>query len=113
MVVMGWRLFSLSVAAALLGARPPWLRSPPWRARLASTTPPIPTGAARVSRPCHRIAPFHREGGYPGEWKPFSRPSAIVVTPDQMIHVGDSESQSRDAAAYVLGAEVGPKDPKK
>jgi hypothetical protein len=30
-----------------------------------------------------------------------------------MIYVGDAESQSRDAAACVLGAEFGPKDPKK
>jgi hypothetical protein len=56
---------------------------------------------------------FDREGGCPGEWKQFSRRSGIVATPDQMIYVGDSKSQSRDATAYVFGAEVGPKDPKK
>jgi DNA-binding beta-propeller fold protein YncE len=48
----------------------------------------------------NRIALFDRDGGYLGEWKQFGRPSGIVVTADQSIYVGDSESQSRDAAAY-------------
>lgn len=57
----------------------------------------------------NRIALFDREGGYLGEWRQFSRPSGIVVTPDQMIYVGDSESQSRDPAAYAYnpGCEKG------
>jgi sugar lactone lactonase YvrE len=57
----------------------------------------------------NRIALFDRDGGYLGEWKQFSRPSGIVVTPDQMIYVGDSESQSRDPAAYAYnpGCEKG------
>jgi DNA-binding beta-propeller fold protein YncE len=48
----------------------------------------------------NRIALFDRDGGYFGEWKQFGRPSGIVVTADQVIYVGDSESQSRDASAY-------------
>ena len=48
----------------------------------------------------NRIALFDRDGSYLGEWKQFGRPSAIVVTSDQTIYVGDSESQPRDAAAY-------------
>ncbi|SHH82101.1 NHL repeat-containing protein [Bradyrhizobium erythrophlei] len=57
----------------------------------------------------NRIARFDRDGSYLGEWKQFSRPSAIVVTRDQTIYVGDSESQSRDAAAYAYnpGCEKG------
>ena len=57
----------------------------------------------------NRIAVFDRDGFYLGERKQFSRPSGIVVTPDQMIHVGDSESQSRDPAAYAYnpGCEKG------
>jgi DNA-binding beta-propeller fold protein YncE len=48
----------------------------------------------------NRIALFTADGNYLGEWKQFSRPSAVVVTRDQMLYVGDSESQSRDPAAY-------------
>jgi NHL repeat len=48
----------------------------------------------------NRIALFTADGSYLGEWKQFSRPSSVVVTGDQMIYVGDSESQSRDALAY-------------
>jgi DNA-binding beta-propeller fold protein YncE len=57
----------------------------------------------------NRIARFDRDGSYLGEWKQFSRPSAIVVTRDQTIYVGDSESQSRYAAAYAYnpGCEKG------
>jgi DNA-binding beta-propeller fold protein YncE len=57
----------------------------------------------------NRIALFERDGSYIGEWKQFSRPSGVVVTKDQMIYVGDSESQSRDAAAYAYnpGCEKG------
>jgi DNA-binding beta-propeller fold protein YncE len=57
----------------------------------------------------NRIALFERDGTYIGEWKQFSRPSGIVVTKDQMIYVADSESQSRNAAAYGynLGCEKG------
>jgi DNA-binding beta-propeller fold protein YncE len=54
----------------------------------------------------NRIALFDRDGGYLGEWKQFSRPSGIVVTPDQMIYVGDCESQSRDPAAYAYNPAV-------
>lgn len=57
----------------------------------------------------NRIARFERDGTYIGEWRQFSRPSGIVVTKDQMIYVGDSESQSRDATAYAYnpGCEKG------
>ena len=57
----------------------------------------------------NRITLFTRDGGYLGEWKQFSRPSGIAVTSDQMIYVGDSESQSRDPAAYAYnpGCEKG------
>jgi DNA-binding beta-propeller fold protein YncE len=56
------------------------------------------TGRLLVADRNHnRIALFTADGGYLGEWKQFSRPSAVVVTKDQMIYVGDSESQSRDA----------------
>ena len=115
MVVVGWRLFSLSVAAALLGAADR-LGS---ERRLGSNE-----HALRQRRP--RSLPARREfrtlaiasrcstaKWHPGEWKQFSRRSGIVATPDQMIYVGDSKSQSRAATAYVFGAEVGPKDPKK
>lgn len=49
----------------------------------------------------NRIAIFDRDGTYLGEWKQFGRPSGIVVTSEQLIYVGDSESQSRDPAAYA------------
>jgi DNA-binding beta-propeller fold protein YncE len=57
----------------------------------------------------NRIALFQPDGSYLGEWKQFSRPSAVVVTRDQMLYVGDSESQSRDASAYAYnpGCEKG------
>ena len=57
----------------------------------------------------NRIALFDRDGGYLGEWKHSVGRAAIVVTPDQMIYVGDSESQSRDPAAYAYhpGCEKG------
>jgi sugar lactone lactonase YvrE len=49
----------------------------------------------------NRIAIFDRDGTYLGEWKQFGRPSGVVVTSEQLIYVGDSESQSRDPAAYA------------
>ena len=57
----------------------------------------------------NRIALFDRDGGYLGEWKQFSRPSGIVVTPDQMIYVGNSRIAVRDPAAYAYnpGCEKG------
>lgn len=57
----------------------------------------------------NRIVIFKNDGTYIRELKQFSRPSAIVITPDQMIYVGDSESQSRDASAYAYnpGCEKG------
>jgi DNA-binding beta-propeller fold protein YncE len=57
----------------------------------------------------NRIAIFNSDGTYLRELKQFSRPSAIVIMPDQTIYVGDSESQSRDAHAYAYnpGCEKG------
>jgi hypothetical protein len=55
----------------------------------------------------NRIQIFDQEGRYLDQWKQFSRPSGIFITPDDTIYVADSESWGPDNPGWKKGIRIG------
>jgi sugar lactone lactonase YvrE len=55
----------------------------------------------------NRIQILDQDGKYLTEWKQFSRPSGIYITPDDTIYVADSESWGPDNPGYKKGIRIG------
>jgi len=55
----------------------------------------------------NRIQIFDQNGTFLDQWKQFSRPSGIFITPDDTIYVADSESWGPDNPGFKKGIRVG------
>jgi sugar lactone lactonase YvrE len=55
----------------------------------------------------NRIQIFDQDGKFLDQWKQFSRPSGIYITPDDTIYVADSESWGPDNPGWKKGIRVG------
>ncbi len=57
----------------------------------------------------NRIEIFDQDGRYITEWKQFSRPSGIFITPDDTMYVADSESESvsKNHDGWKRGIRIG------
>ena len=54
-----------------------------------------------------RIQIFDQDGNYLEEWKQFSRPSGIFITPDDTILVADSDSNTATNPGWKRGIRIG------
>ncbi|HLG96392.1 MAG TPA: peptidyl-alpha-hydroxyglycine alpha-amidating lyase family protein [Bryobacteraceae bacterium] len=54
-----------------------------------------------------RIQIFDQDGNYLDEWKQFSRPSGIFITPDDIILVADSDSNTATNPGWKRGIRIG------
>jgi len=55
----------------------------------------------------NRIQIFDQNGTFLDQWKQFSRPSGIYITPDDTMYVADSESWGPDNPGFKKGIRVG------
>jgi len=55
----------------------------------------------------NRIQIFDQEGRFLEEWKQFSRPSGIYIDKNDVVHVADSESNSRTNPGWKRGIRIG------
>lgn len=55
----------------------------------------------------NRIQIFSQQGELLGEWRQFSRPSGIFITPEDTIYVADSESWGPDNPGWKKGIRIG------
>ncbi|HTS49231.1 MAG TPA: peptidyl-alpha-hydroxyglycine alpha-amidating lyase family protein [Bryobacteraceae bacterium] len=54
-----------------------------------------------------RIQIFDQDGNYLEEWKQFSRPSGIFITPNDIILVADSDSNTATNPGWKRGIRIG------
>ena len=55
----------------------------------------------------NRIQIFDQEGKFLEEWKQFSRPSGIYIDKKDVVHVADSESNSKTNPGWKRGIRIG------
>jgi hypothetical protein len=55
----------------------------------------------------NRIQIFDQDGKFLEEWKQFGRPSGVFIDKNDVIYVGDSESNTRRHPGWKRGIRVG------